>query len=142
MVSRCLLVFMLGCGARAELLCGDEDCSPPPTETSRDEECSGELAPAPPCDDRGLVFSLPDECLDDGGNTDVGDVLEVYCIDGQARFCLSHESCPWRDGSIDSASCSRGGLASTYMANTINECSGWLDHELYCCSMDGEIGLR
>ena len=57
-------------------------------ETSEDAlECAGD----------GLIHVVSDECMHDGGNSAVGDSLEVYCHLGTARFCLSGEECPWRE---------------------------------------------
>ena len=103
-----------------------------PTETG--DGTVGALA----CSGEGLVYVLPDECMADGGYSGINDVLEVYCCGGISRFCLSGESCPWRTGcTADSATCSRGGLASDYMANAW--CSEWKAHADYYCGQDGQI---
>lgn len=49
------------------------------------------------CSGSGLVGCLPDRDIGDGGANAMGDCLEVYCLDGQTRVCLSGEKCPWRD---------------------------------------------
>ena len=46
------------------------------------------------CDGTGLVATIPDECMDDGGANAINVNLEIYCFKGTARFCLSGESCP------------------------------------------------
>jgi hypothetical protein len=53
-------------------------------------------SPALRCTGSGLVATVPDDCMDDGGVNGVGDTLEVYCVHKVARFCLSGEDCPWR----------------------------------------------
>ncbi len=47
--------------------------------------------------------------------------LQVFCCNGQARFCLSGEGCQWRGGCPAVAndnwkSCSRSGLPNDWMA--------------------------
>lgn len=93
-------------------------------------------APAPfqpnriPCLGSGLVEVLPDSCVHDYGQSGSGDSLEIYCIHGSMRFCLSRELCPWRSGSAASCAsnfalgtCSMGGLWSgSVMART--SCKG------------------
>lgn len=124
------LTIALACGARSELPC--PDCASPTADPGE----------APRCQGTGQIWtSLEDDCIDDGGSSGAGDVLEVYCVDDVARFCLSHEDCPWRDGTIvaPDVTCSTAGLESTYMANTINGCAGFEQRDLYCCSPEGHI---
>ncbi len=90
------------------------------------------------CSGEGLIFVVPDGCMDDGGGSDAGDSLEIYCCDGIARFCLSWEDCPWRDGCIDTPkTCSRSGLYSDWMATTF--CNKWNNITEYYCSVDEQI---
>ena len=133
-------VLLLACGAKTDLPCAEQegillyDCL----------DCQGVPATAaPPCEGTGLITTVPDKCIDDGGQTGADDVLEVYCDQGLARFCLSREACPWRDGQStpDMVTCSASGLSSDYMARTIRGCTGWQGYDLYCCSPDGQIGL-
>ena len=83
------------------------------------------------------------ECIDDGGSSEGDDSLEVYCVNDIARFCLSHEACPWRDGGTtsDEVTCSTSGLSGSYMANMIGGCVGGEGSDIYCCSAEGRIGL-
>jgi hypothetical protein len=135
----------LGCG-RTNLPCAQgiapsDDCALDPEQYPA--ECDGALAEAPSCEGTGRIWSSTDECIDDGASNGTGDLLEVYCVDNLARFCLSHEDCPWRDGgnTAGELSCSASGLSSSYMANMINGCPGWQGHDLYCCSTQGRIGF-
>jgi len=102
---------------------------------SRGGNCAGE----------GLVATVPDECMDDGGGTSINDSLEVYCVSGLARFCLSGEDCPWRNGSpatADGATCSRAGLdtgGENFMAHAW--CSQYQGHEWYVCGADSQISF-
>lgn len=90
------------------------------------------------CAGEGLVQTVPDECLDDGGNSGISDALEVYCCGGTSRFCLTGEACPWRTGCTnDVATCSRAGLATDYLASAW--CSEWNGHRDYYCGQDGQI---
>jgi hypothetical protein len=104
------------------------------------------------CDGSGRIGTIPDECIDDGGANGVGDSLEIYCFKGTTRFCLSGESCPWRDHlprTDDGRTCSHAGLGvdgsgettdHDYMANAW--CQEWNGHARYICSPDGHISFR
>lgn len=148
------LVAALGCGARTNLpcpapadkadekgFCDTEDLEPDPEPDPN--RCETSVPDAPSCVGTGLIWKAPDECVDDSGDSAVGDQLEVYCVDGSARFCLSLEACPWRDGMSmgESGSCSPSGLGGEHMATMINDCVGWEGHAVYCCSPDGRIGF-
>ncbi|CAF0983375.1 unnamed protein product [Didymodactylos carnosus] len=95
------------------------------------------------CNGTGVVFIIPDGCMDDGGIDSVGDSLEVYCVDHIARFCLSGEACPWRSPVLpytplsERQTCSPAGLTSDYMANA--SCSLWNNHTNYNCCTNGQI---
>jgi hypothetical protein len=103
-------------------------------ECSRSPENETGLA----CAGVGLVHTVPDACMDDGGDSGFGDSLEVYCCGGTSRFCLSGEACPWRAGCTDDvANCSRAGLATDYLASA--SCSEWKGHRDYYCGQDGQI---
>lgn len=95
------------------------------------------------CNGSGIIFEIPDACMDDGGIHSAGDSMEVYCVCNLARFCLSGESCPWRnmnDSTPDiGLTCSRAGLTSSYMANAW--CNLWNNHTNYNCCYDGFIGF-
>jgi hypothetical protein len=104
------------------------------------------------CSGSGLVATVPDDCMDDGGANAAGDSLEIYCFEQVPRFCLSGESCPWRDHSPrsdDGRTCSHAGLGidgsggpqdHDYMAHAW--CSQWQGHQWYDCSPDGKISFR
>ncbi len=97
-----------------------------------------------PCEGNGLVWAkLDDPCIDDGGGNGADDILEIYCQNGIARFCLSHEACPWRGGGTtsDDITCSRAGLGSDYLASVHPGCQGWEGHDLYCCSPSAKISF-
>ena len=139
-----VLALVAACGARTDLPCFDEPCpTPEEEEQARAAACEVAQWEAPACTGSGLIATLEDGCIDDGGSTEGGDVLEIFCVAGLARFCLSHESCPWRSGGStdDELTCSRGGLEADFMARTIHGCAGWEGHDLFCCSADGRIGL-
>jgi hypothetical protein len=88
-----------------------------------------------------LVLDVPDQCVNDTGITAVGDSLEVYCQDNVMRFCLSGESCPWRDGTSPptDSTCSPSGLWGPAMATIFNEpqCRQSLDVGAVCCYPNG-----
>jgi hypothetical protein len=88
-----------------------------------------------------LVLDVPDDCINDTGITAVGDSLEVYCLDNVMRFCLSGESCPWRDGTSPptDSTCSPSGLWNPAMASifTQPECRQGLDVATVCCYPNG-----
>ena len=88
------------------------------------------------CSGDGLVERVPNECLDDSGSSIVDDDLEIYCCDHIARFCLSGEPCPWRDGCLDTEqTCSTAGLESEQMA--VVRCARWKELASLFCSPDG-----
>jgi hypothetical protein len=136
-----VVAMAAACGARSDI-CVDAPC-PDGDEVDPARACDRALTEPPPCTGSGLVATLPDECIDDGGDNATGDTLEVYCAGGIARFCLSYEDCPWRAGisTSDVLTCSTSGLGSSYMANTINGCRGWEGFDVYCCSSDGRMGV-
>lgn len=110
-------------------------CSPPPPPPP---------PPGPPCQGSGLIFaSVGDECIDDGGVSATGDALEVYCVNDIARFCLSGETCPWRDGvtTSDAVTCSTAGLSTTYFASARDTCGEWESHQRICCSATGQVSF-
>lgn len=49
------------------------------------------------CEGIGKIDTIPDQCIDDGGANGGSDNLEIYCYNNLIRFCLSNESCPWRE---------------------------------------------
>lgn len=138
-----LLLAGLHCGAKTTLPCRDDGVA-----GGSAYECTGCEAPAtapspPSCEGTGLVFRAPDACVDDGGQTQADDELQVYCSEGIARFCLSHEQCPWRDGTAtsgDGRTCSRAGLRSAFFAAVRGGCDGFQGHRRWCCTRDGRIG--
>lgn len=88
-----------------------------------------------------MVHTIPDSCMDDGGTSGGGDNLEVYCVAGRARFCLSKEACPWRTQPVDTGeTCERSGLLPdypTYMASAW--CDLWKGKQFYECDLTGQI---
>jgi hypothetical protein len=99
--------------------------------------------PTTSCGGDGLVTTIEDPCIDDGGGTAINDSLEIYCQDHVARFCLSNEACPWRGGgrSAPDVTCSTAGLSSDYLANAIGACGIYQGHDTYCCSAQGTISF-
>lgn len=95
------------------------------------------------CTGTGKIFVIPNECIDDGGINAIDDSLEIYCVCNRARFCLSGETCPWRNvtKSIvdDGRTCSRAGLTSSFMANAW--CKLWNNRKKYNCCYDGFLGF-
>jgi hypothetical protein len=92
------------------------------------------------CSGVGLIGSISDGCLDDGGGTSGSDNLEVYCFEGITRFCLSGESCQWRNGfpsTDDGTTCESSGLTSDYMANAL--CGDWNGHTDFHCNSAEQI---
>jgi|GEM_PF-1329742 len=70
------------------------------------------------CSVDGLLTTVLDPYMHDGGGSAAGDNLELYCRNGIIRTCLSGEYCPWR-GNIatnDTDTCSRSGLGGDWMA--------------------------
>ena len=73
-------------------------------------------------DDGVEVGGHRDRDVDDGGSSSGGDSLDLYCINGSLRMCLSGEACPWRAGAPavdDGRSCSTAGLSSGGMYMSI-----------------------
>ncbi len=102
-------------------------------ETSEDAlECAGD----------GLIYVVPDECMHDGGESAIGDSLEVYCYHGTARFCLSGEECHWRGApaGVSDETCSRAGLDAEWMASAW--CEGWSGFHDFACTEQGQIKLQ
>ena len=90
------------------------------------------------CSGNGHIQTIPDGCINDGGGSAGGDTLQIFCCSGIARFCLSGEACPWRDGCVETNdTCSRAGLGSDYMANAF--CSYYKGHANYYCNTDKQI---
>jgi len=138
------VTLALGCGTRTDLPCAIDAL--PGRGDGIDYECDAcEGAREEPlsCQGAALIWTSPDDCIDDGGSSGVGDLLEVYCVDAIARFCLSHEDCPWRTApaSTGAATCSTSGLESTFMATMIRGCDGFQGYDDYCCSPEGRIGV-
>ena len=131
--------------------CDDEDAEVHPgadeTCDGADDDCDGSVDEGFSstcedilCDDEGLIWEIPDDCLDDGGSSSGGDGLEVYCYWGLARFCLTGERCQWRDGapsSDDGTTCEDSGLSTDYMANAW--CEEYDGHTEYYCDDDEQI---
>jgi hypothetical protein len=124
------------CNRRGTEACNgaDDDC-----DGVVDEGFSGRGCVAITCTGSGVIHTIPDGCMDDGGRSAGGDSLQVYCVNGVARFCLSGESCPWRSGSNpgDTVTCSRGGLGSDYMASA--GCSLYAGRRNYYCDPQSRI---
>jgi hypothetical protein len=104
------------------------------------------------CTGTGRIATIPDECMDDGGAGAAGDSLEVYCVNHLARFCLSGEACPWRDGAPatdDGATCSRSGLDDPSAERdqygdgflTHAWCSQWHHHGWYYCDQNLDVSF-
>jgi hypothetical protein len=88
----------------------DGTCIDPPV-IPRNLRCSG----------TGLVESIADGCVDDGGRNSGNDYVQIFCCNGMKRFCLSGEACSWRSGcpaqNVDNGrTCSRSGLGNDWMA--------------------------
>ena len=119
----------------------DDDCNGKVDDVADGGVCT---PPGPPCQGTGLIFgSVGDDCIDDGGGSTTGDTLQIYCVNNTARFCLSGEACPWRDGQTtpDSVSCSTAGLATTYFASARDACGNWEGHPRICCSASGQVSF-
>lgn len=115
---------------------GPRDVPPctPSTESfnSRDDDCDGLVdegfssnGVSLACTGEGRTALLPDRDIDEGGFSSAGDGLEIYCINGSQRFCLTGEACPWRAGppaTDNGMSCSTAGLRgpSYFMAYYIS----------------------
>jgi hypothetical protein len=132
--------------------CDDDDVDLDPADADGDgwSSCDGDCDDANEgfsincedlnCDGDGLIHTVPDGCMHDGGVNAGGDSLEVYCYWGVARFCLSGESCQWRSGqpgSDDGTTCERAGLTSDYMANAW--CDYYDGHADYNCTTAEDI---
>jgi hypothetical protein len=104
-----------------------------------DARCDTEEART--CVGSGLVQLIPDDCVGDGGLSVGGDSIEVYCVNGISRFCLSGEGCPWRNALIDTPeTCSRAGLDPahpTFLAEAI--CQQWKGIRNYECDANGRV---
>jgi hypothetical protein len=121
----------------------DDGVKKPEIPNGVDDDCDHVVDEGPDCTGQGLIAVIDDPCIADGGTSDKDDALEIYCVNGSARFCLSKEACPWRDGqpTSDAVSCSTSGLASSWMATVLEGCAGWQGHEQFCCSADGKISF-
>ncbi len=113
-----------------------------------DEDCNGMVDCADPacgptpycCQGTGKIFNISNTCTDDHGTTGSSDQLEVYCCDGQTRFCLSGEACPWRGGCVTSAkTCSHAGLFDDVLATA--SCNKFMGITTYGCSPDEQAVL-
>ncbi|MEZ4406047.1 MAG: hypothetical protein R3A52_06195 [Polyangiales bacterium] len=125
------------CGRRGVEACNgvDDDC-----DGVVDEGYSATGCISLTCTGTGLVANIPDGCIDDGGASAGGDALQVYCVNGISRFCLSGEACPWRSGQVtaDTQTCSRSGLSSNnFMARA--SCQAWNGRINYYCDAQSRI---
>lgn len=112
-----------------------------------DDDCNGVTDCADPactqgefcCTGTGRIHTIRNSCNSDFGTSGSSDEVEVYCCDGQARFCLSNESCPWRSGcpAGNTKTCSRGGLLADLMATAT--CDLWKGQTSYSCNADEQI---
>jgi hypothetical protein len=94
------------------------------------------------CTGTGLVHKISDGCMSDNGLTMPGDSLEVYCVDSVARFCLSGEACPWREGAPAAGSdqtCEHSGLSNDVMATA--SCELWAGNTTYTCDASENVHL-
>jgi hypothetical protein len=111
----------------------DDDCDG--YADCADGPCCGDGACTPTafcCTGTGLVHTINNTCMSDYGTTSSSDNLQVYCCDGIARFCLSGEECPWRNGCIvTDATCSNAGLPAELMADAT--CQRWRSMSHYAC---------
>lgn len=117
-----------------------------PSATIDDGSCKDpyDIRPELRCSGNGLIFNVPDGCLDDGGKSSQGDSLQVYCCNEMARFCLSGEACQWRGGcpSIDAdnhQTCSRSGLGlfNDWMATA--KCNFYNGLQMFYCNEKGDV---
>jgi len=113
-----------------------------------DDDCNGMTDCGDPacssgaycCTGVGKVHTISNSCNNDFGTSGSSDVVEVYCCDGQARFCLSGEACPWRNGCITSdKTCSHAGLSGDILATAT--CQKWDNISTYGCSPDEQAVL-
>jgi hypothetical protein len=96
------------------------------------------------CSGGGKIHTISNTCFDDYGTSGSGDLLEVYCCGGIARFCLSKENCPWRGGCVvTSDTCSRSGLPADQLGSgkTNYSCKNqwWDGHQHYFCSATKQV---
>ncbi|MCA9667117.1 MAG: hypothetical protein KC503_16075 [Myxococcales bacterium] len=104
------------------------------------DEGFGHLCADLSCTGNGRIKTVSNTCMDDFGSSGSSDKLEIYCCDQTARFCLSKESCPWRNGCVSStATCSRSGLATDDMAHVTSNSGGcsnseYKGHRWFRCS--------
>ena len=136
----------------------------PATEVAngRDDDCDGLVdegfsGNVPPlslaCTGSGRTILFGDADVDDGGSSSRNDGLEVFCINGSARFCLTGEACPWRAGTPavdDGRSCSsagldprnpRGAYFMAYLTRTYLNVGGY-QLDLFYCPPSGRIVLN
>lgn len=113
-----------------------------------DEDCNGAMDCADPactatpycCTGSGRIHTASNGCTDDFGMSGSSDELEVYCCDGQTRFCLSKEACPWRNGCVTSdKTCVHTGLSGDIMA--MLTCERFQNQTTYACGPDEQIVL-
>lgn len=110
----------------------DNDC-----DGATDEGWSAECQDIT-CNGNGHIQTIPDGCINDGGMSAGGDALQVFCCFGIARFCLSGEACPWRNGCVESNdTCSRAGLGSDFMADAF--CGSFEGHQHFYCNSQNQI---
>lgn len=138
-------------GPTAETCNGtDDDCNGKVDDGLAAGSCGPKPNPGPApdpaiaCTGTGLIWqSVGDKCIDDGGQSDEDDDLQIYCVNNIARYCLSKEACPWRSGqpTSDAVTCSRAGLAGTYLASPRQACGVFQGHNRFCCSAAGQISF-
>ena len=125
-----------GCGRTGTEVCdgADNDC-----DGLVDEGFSATGCVSLACTGSGVIRTIGNECLDDFGQSAGSDTLQVYCVAGVARFCLSGEACPWRAGTTTTAAvtCSRAGLASDLMGRAT--CDRWNSRSAYACDAMGRV---